>query len=98
LKLAILAVAFVVAGTPADAQDMAQMISQYRRDHGLSAVKTDPQLTAIAERQANAMAASGIMDHNVVGSFVSRVSGAGGPPPSEVQRRGLARVFLPESA
>jgi hypothetical protein len=32
--------------------------------------------TAIAERQAKAMAASGIMDHNVAGSFASRVSGA----------------------
>ena len=76
MKLIILAVAFVVAGSLAHAEDMAQMISQYRREHGLSAVKTDPQLTAIAERQANAMAASGIMDHNVAGSFASRVSGA----------------------
>ena len=55
---------------------MAQMISQYRREHGLSAVKTELQLTVIAERQAKAMAASGIMDHNVAGSFASRVSGA----------------------
>jgi hypothetical protein len=76
LKLVILAVAFVVAATLAHAEDMAQMISQYRQEHGLSAVKTDLQLTAIAERQANAMAASGIMDHNVAGSFASRVSGA----------------------
>ena len=76
MKLIILAVAFVVAASLAHAEDMAQMISQYRREHGLSAVKTDPQLTAIAERQANAMAASGIMDHNVAGSFASRVSGA----------------------
>jgi len=51
------------------------MISRYRREHGLSTVKTDPQLTAIAERQAKAMAASGIMDHSVAGSFASRMSG-----------------------
>jgi hypothetical protein len=76
LKLVFLAVAFLVTATLAHAEDMAQMISQYRREHGLSAVKTDLQLTAIAERQANAMAASGIMDHNVAGSFASRVSGA----------------------
>jgi hypothetical protein len=37
-------------------------------------VKTDPQLTAVAERQAKAMAASGIMDHSVAGSFGSRIS------------------------
>jgi len=40
----------------------------------LSSVKTDPQLTAVAERQAKAMAASGIMDHSVAGSFGSRIS------------------------
>src|SRR5205823_10173276 len=67
----------ISACAPADAEDMAQMISQYRREHGLSAVKTDPQLTAIAERQAKAMAASGIMDHGVAGSFSSRIHGVG---------------------
>jgi uncharacterized protein YkwD len=54
---------------------MAEMISRYRHAHGLSTVKT-AQLTAIAERQAQAMAASGIMDHSVAGSFTSRMSGA----------------------
>src|SRR5262245_51843252 len=65
-----------ITATLAYAEDMAEMISRYRRAHGLSAVKTDPQLTAIAERQAKAMAASGIMDHSVAGSFSSRMSGA----------------------
>jgi hypothetical protein len=76
MKAIYLVVCFVVAATLAHAEDMAQMISQYRREHGLSAVKTDVQLTAMAERQAKAMAASGIMDHNVVGSFTSRMSEA----------------------
>jgi len=67
-------VSLVVMATLAHAEDMAAMISQYRREHGLSAVKTDPQLTEIAERQAKAMAAAGIMDHNVAGSFASRIS------------------------
>jgi uncharacterized protein YkwD len=72
-----LAVCVAVTATLAHAQDdMAAMISQYRRAHGLSAVKTDPQLTAIAERQAQAMAATGIMDHSVAGSFRSRIAGA----------------------
>jgi uncharacterized protein YkwD len=56
---------------------MAEMISHYRREHGLSAVKADPERPTIAERQAKAMAASGIMDHGVAGSFASRVSGDG---------------------
>jgi uncharacterized protein YkwD len=76
MKLFYIVVGFIVTATLAHAEDMGQMISQYRREHGLSAVQTDLQLTAIAERQAKAMAASGIMDHNVAGSFASRVSGA----------------------
>jgi uncharacterized protein YkwD len=70
------AVGFVVTATLAQAEDMAAMVSQYRHEHGLSAVKADPQLTEIAERQAKAMAASGIMDHNVAGSFASRIAPA----------------------
>ena len=62
--------------TVAHADDMAEMISRYRREHGLSVVRTDPQLTAIAKRQAEAMAASGTMDHSVAGSFSSRISAA----------------------
>jgi uncharacterized protein YkwD len=70
----IMAITMAITATLAHADDMAEMISRYRREHGLSSVKTDPQLTAIAERQAKAMAASGIMDHSVAGSFSSRVS------------------------
>src|SRR5262245_57478692 len=71
-----LGVVIAMTSTLAHAEDMAEMISRYRRAHGLSAVKIDPQLTAIAEKQAKAMAASGIMDHSVAGSFSSRMSGA----------------------
>jgi hypothetical protein len=75
MKAVWLGVIMAVTATLAHAEDMAEVISQYRREHGLSAVKTDPQLTAIAERQAQAMAASGIMDHSVAGTFSSRISG-----------------------
>jgi hypothetical protein len=71
-----LAVALVLTAPLAHAEDMGEMISKYRREHGLSTVKTDQELTRIAERQAKAMAASGIMDHSVAGSFASRVAGA----------------------
>jgi uncharacterized protein YkwD len=76
MKIVWLAVALALTATLAHAEDMAEMISQYRHEHGVSTVKTDPELTAIAERQANAMAASGVMDHSVAGSFASRVAGA----------------------
>jgi hypothetical protein len=74
MKAVSLGLIMAVTATFAHADDMADMISRYRREHGLSAVKTDPQLTAIAERQAKAMAASGKMDHGVAGSFTSRIS------------------------
>jgi uncharacterized protein YkwD len=76
MKAVFLGVVLAITSTLANAEDMAEMISRYRHAHGLSTVKTDPQLTAIAERQAKAMAASGIMDHSVAGSFTSRMSGA----------------------
>jgi hypothetical protein len=76
MKAVALGVIVAIMATVAHAEDMAEMISQYRREHGLSTVKIDPQLTAIAERQAKAMAASGTMDHSVAGSFASRISGA----------------------
>jgi uncharacterized protein YkwD len=75
-KVICLVAGLVITATLAQAEDMAAMVSQYRREHGLSAVKTDPQLTEIAERQAKAMAAAGIMDHNVAGSFGSRIAPA----------------------
>ena len=75
MKIVAIAVVMSITCTLARAENMAEMISQYRREHGLSTVKIDPQLTAIAERQAKAMAASGVMDHSVAGSFGSRISG-----------------------
>jgi uncharacterized protein YkwD len=75
MRTVSLAVAMAVAASLAHAEDMAEMLSRYRREHGMSTVKTDPELTAIAERQAKAMAASGIMDHSVAGPFTSRISG-----------------------
>ena len=69
MKAVLLGVIIGMTSTLASAEDMAEMVSRYRRAQGLSTVKIDPQLTAIAERQAKAMAASGIMDHSVAGSF-----------------------------
>jgi Cysteine-rich secretory protein family len=72
-----------IAVSSARADDITAMISQYRREHGFPAVKTDAKLTAVAVRQARAMASSGIMDHDVAGSFASRVGGANMTPAAE---------------
>jgi uncharacterized protein YkwD len=76
MKFVCFVIAMMLAVTSAGAEDITAMISQYRREHGLPAVKVDPKLTAIAERQAQAMASSGIMAHDVAGTFNSRISGA----------------------
>jgi uncharacterized protein YkwD len=76
IGMAVAAMSAGSAAAPARAEDIAAMISQYRREHGLPSVKTDSKLTAVAERQAQAMASSGIMDHDVAGSFATRISGA----------------------
>jgi len=76
MKYICVLVGLMVAASAARAEDITVMISQYRREHGLSAVKADAKLTAVALRQARAMAAAGIMEHDVAGSFSSRIAGA----------------------
>jgi uncharacterized protein YkwD len=75
MKIVQFVFALMATTTLAQAEDMASEISQYRRAHGLSAVSTDAQLTEIAERQAHAMASSGVMDHSVTGPFAARIAG-----------------------
>ena len=74
MRIICLVFGLLIATTLARAEDVASLVSQYRRAHGLSAVRTDAQLSAVAERQARAMAKSGVMDHNVAGPFAARVA------------------------
>src|SRR5215471_12584162 len=74
MKLICFLLGMTIAVSSARAEDITAMISQYRREHGLPAVKTDAKLTAVALRQAQAMARTGVMDHDVVGSFASRIA------------------------
>ena len=76
MKLRFAAVLLVSGITvPALANDYASQISAYRRAHGLSAVRVDSKLNAVALQQAQAMAASGTISHSAAGSFSSRVAG-----------------------
>jgi uncharacterized protein YkwD len=75
MKIICLVIGLLITTTLAQADDAAAIISQYRRAHGLSAVRADAQLTAVAERQAQAMAKSGVLDHNVAGAFATRIAG-----------------------
>lgn len=49
-------------------------VSQYRRDHGLPEVVRDPALEAVAQAQADAMAAAGELSHTVAGPLPARLA------------------------
>ena len=56
-----------------DADAAQSMISGYRRNNGLGAVTIDPELMRLANEQATAMAAHGMLDHNVGAPFQERI-------------------------
>jgi uncharacterized protein YkwD len=49
-------------------------LNAYRAGKGLKPVRLDPALTAMAERQAKAMAAGDALSHDVAGGFPSRLA------------------------
>jgi hypothetical protein len=52
-------------------------INAYRSSRGLKPVRLDPALTAMAQRQAEAMVAGDALSHNVGGPFQTRLAAAG---------------------
>ena len=52
-------------------------INAYRSSRGLKPLRLDPALTAMAQRQANAMVAGNALSHNVGGPFLTRLAAAG---------------------
>lgn len=51
-----------------------ELISNYRASHGLGRVKADSALNRIAQEQASAMAARDVLEHDLAGSFSSRMA------------------------
>jgi uncharacterized protein YkwD len=54
----------------------AAMISEFRLNHGEGRVTLDATLNRIAQQQASAMAEHDTLDHDVLGSFRSRIAAA----------------------
>jgi hypothetical protein len=75
-------VALTLLASPAFADPQSE-ISEYRKSHGLPAVTVDPKLTELARKQANAMAERRSMDHDVYGSFPSRMASYGATSAAE---------------
>lgn len=61
------------------------MISNYRREHGLSAVALDPGLNAVAQRQADAMAGANMLSHDVAGPLPLRLAAGGVPSGAAIE-------------
>jgi uncharacterized protein YkwD len=59
---------------PVAAADYASEISAFRRAHKLPAVKLDSRLSAVALKQAQAMASTGTVSHSAGGNFATRVA------------------------
>ena len=75
MRRSLLALLFSwVFAASAVAGDYASEISAYRRAHGLSAVRSDSRLGAVALSQARAMAATGTVSHTAGGNFSTRVA------------------------
>jgi uncharacterized protein YkwD len=75
IRLYLLALSFGLSSVvPATAADYASEISAYRRAHRLPAVKLDSRLSAVALKQAQAMAATGTVSHSAGGNFAARVA------------------------
>jgi uncharacterized protein YkwD len=66
-------------GARLDASVAASMISQYRSNNGLGGVVVDPELTRLAEVQAQAMAAKNKLDHDVKAPLAQRLNASGYP-------------------
>lgn len=66
-----------LAAVKADPAEALRILNAYRAGKGLGPVRLDPALTAMAQRQADAMAAGDKLSHDAAGSFTSRVHAAG---------------------
>jgi hypothetical protein len=66
----------------------ATSLNAYRASKALGPVRIDTSLTAMAQRQANAMVAANELSHDVAGSFPSRLAAAGVDAPRAAENVG----------
>jgi uncharacterized protein YkwD len=72
----LLSMVLLFCGSAAAESSPAEMISDFRVKHGERRVTMDASLSRIALEQAKAMAAKDTLDHEVLGSFGSRIAPA----------------------
>jgi uncharacterized protein YkwD len=70
---AVIGVMLALSGSAWSA-DFASQLNVYRRAHGLSPVRMDSRLSAVAAQQARAMAAASVVNHTAGGAFTTRIA------------------------
>lgn len=66
-----------LAAAKVEPGEAVRILNAYRAGKGLGPVRLDSALTAMAQRQSDAMAAGDSLSHDAAGSFSSRVNAAG---------------------
>jgi uncharacterized protein YkwD len=73
------------------------MLNAHRASRAVGAVRLEPALNAMAQRQADAMAAANAMSHDVAGSFPSRLAASGVESAAAAENLGGGYFSLPEA-
>jgi uncharacterized protein YkwD len=84
-------------GAQLDTAAAASMISGYRANNNLPAVTLDPELTRLAQVQAEVMAKRDKLDHNVGKPFVARLKASGYDATSAAENIGAGYHTLAEA-
>jgi uncharacterized protein YkwD len=86
-----------VAAVRLDPAAATAMLNAYRASRSLGAVRLDPSLTAMAQRQADAMVAANELSHNVAGGFTARILATGLDTPRAAENLGGGYYSLEEA-
>jgi len=86
-----------VAAVHLDPAAATAALNAYRASHALGAVRLDPALTAMAQRQADAMVAANELSHNVAGGFTARILATGLDTPRAAENLGGGYYSLEEA-
>jgi len=84
-------------GEALDTEAAASMISAYRKNNGLPEVTLDPDLTRMAQAQAESMAKRDKLEHNIKKPFVQRLRAAGYNAKRAGENVGAGYVTLAEA-
>jgi uncharacterized protein YkwD len=86
-----------VAAVHLDPAAAVNALTAYRASRGLGPVRLDPTLTAMAQRQADAMVAANELSHNIAGAFTSRIYAAHVDTPRAAENLGGGYYSMEEA-